>query len=99
MKLKNFIQRGKRGWCPQDTWNLDVYLSKVISESVKHLRENTVSYPHEMSFRQWKKILKQISEDIVIKDYFQTEKEQLTAYKKRKEALRLFAIYFNNLWD
>ncbi len=53
MKLKNFILRGKNGWCPQDTWNLDVYLANVISESIKYLEKHTISYPDGMTFSAW----------------------------------------------
>jgi len=100
MKLKNFILRGKNGWCPEDTWNLDVYLSKVISETTKYLSKHTVSYPHELTFEQWKKILRKISKDIYFdEDKIVTEKGQLKAYAKQKEALELFVKYFPNLWD
>lgn len=97
--MKNFILRGKSGWCPEDTWNLDIYLSKVISETTGYLAKHTVSYPAEMSLKQWKEILHQISKDIRIKEFYNTEKEQLRVYVKQKEALKLFVTYFNNLWD
>ncbi len=32
--------RFKRGWAPSDTWNFCGYLSKIISEGSKHLRDN-----------------------------------------------------------
>ena len=99
MKLKNFILRGKNGWCPEDTWNLDVYLAKVISETTSYLAKTVHGFPRELTFKRWKDILNQISKDIVIKDFYNTEKEQLKAYEKRKEALELFVKYFNNLWD
>jgi hypothetical protein len=36
-KIPNYLQRGWRGWGDADTWNFDVYLSKVIYEGIKHL--------------------------------------------------------------
>ena len=94
------MYRGVHGWCPEDTWNLDIYLSKVISESVKYLMNKAVSYPHELTFKQWKKILRKISKDIYFdEDKIVTEKGQLKAYEKRKQALELFVKYFNFLWD
>lgn len=99
MKLKNFFLRGKNGWCPEDTWNLDIYLARVISETTKYLAKTTHGFPPELTFKRWKEILKQISKDIDIKDFYKTEKEQLKAYEKRKEALELFVKYFNFLWD
>lgn len=97
--IKNFILRGKNGWCPEDTWNLDIYLSKVISETTVYLAKHTINYPPEMSFKQWKEILHQISKDIRIKKLCENEKEQLRAYVNQKEALKLFVTYFNYLWD
>jgi len=102
MKLKNFMYRGVHGWCPEDVWNLDVYLARVIAESIKYLEKHTISYPNGMTFKQWKKILNQISKDIRIKEIdeeFYTLKNQRKAYKKQQEALKLFVTYFNTLWD
>ena len=99
MKLKNFILRGKNGWCPEDTWDLDVYLSKVISETTSYLAKTVHGFPPELTFKRWKEILNQISKDIQIKEFYKTEEEQLNAYKKRKEALQLFITYFSFLWD
>ena len=99
MKLKNFILRGKNGWCPQDTWNLDCYLAKVISETTDYLQKNLNSYPDGMSLGEWRKILKQISRDIIVRDEFITEKSQLEAYAKRKKAVELFVTHFNSFWD
>jgi len=97
--MKNFILRGKNGWCPEDTWNLDWYLAKVISETTGYLSRTIHGFPPELTFKKWKGILKQISKDIQIKEEYKTEKAQLKAYEKRKKALELFVKYFNNLWD
>ena len=107
MKLKNFILRGKNGWCPEDTWDLDVYLSRVIAESIKYLEKHTISHPNGVTFKQWKKILKTISEGIdapyrldeSVNNMGNFNKQSKIAYKKQKEALKLFVTYFNTLWD
>lgn len=109
-QIKNFIQRGKKGWCPEDTWNLDNYLSRVIAESVDYLNKNKHGYPHRLTDKKWSKILKDISEGMLAVerfddnfDYDQSfekyKSEYDKAYKKRKEALKLLTTYFNNLWD
>ena len=107
MKLKNFILRGKNGWCPDDTWNLDSYLAKVISESIKYLKKHTISYPDGMTFKQWKGILSQISKGInapynldeSVNNMGKYNEQSKLARKKQQEALKLFVKYFNNLWD
>lgn len=113
--IKNFIQRGVHGWCPEDTWNLDHYLSRVISESCKYLAETTSGYPPELTYKKWKRILNKISEEIIatdkvdesfskklitgIKDVEEYKKELDKTLKKQKKALELFVRYFCNLWD
>ena len=98
-EIRSFLQRGYRGYADNDIWGLDEYLSRVISETTEYLAKNTSSYPDGMTFGNWKKILRQISKDIQVKDYYKTEKEQLQSYAKRQEALKLFVKYFNYLWD
>jgi len=106
-KIKKFIQRGQRGWSDEDTWSLDEYLAKVISETTKHLAKNTCSFPTELTPQRWVKILKRISKDIiaptVLDDKAETVKnygkKSLVAYEKRKDALKLLTCYFNDLWD
>lgn len=59
--IPDYFQRAVRGWGNSDTWNLDNYLSKVISQSVFHLRENVHGYPTDLkNLRQWKSILMKI---------------------------------------
>lgn len=106
-KIKSFIQRGRRGWADEDTWDLDCYLAKVISETTKHLAKNTNSYPTDLTPQEWTKILKRISKDIIapvvldesINNMGNYNKENKKAYEKQKDALKLLTCYFNDLWD
>jgi len=102
-KIKKFIQRGKRGWSDEDTWDFDNYLSEVISGGCKHLANNLNSYPNGLTEKKWKEILLSISDNIMgtekadgmnIKydDYKELEKRQ-------KEALKLLTKYYLDLWD
>jgi len=60
LDVKTFIQRGKRGWANRDTWSFDYYLTKVISEAVYHLKENTNGMPNDLTEGQWIDILNKI---------------------------------------
>jgi hypothetical protein len=105
--MKNFILRGKNGWCPEDTWNLDIYLSKVISETTGYLSRTIHGFPPELTFKKWKGILNKISKwinapnvlDESVNNMGKYNEQSKLAYKKQKEALKLFVKYFNNLWD
>jgi hypothetical protein len=44
-RLKCFFVRGKKGWSEIDVWNLHDYLSAVISETTKKLREDYHGFP------------------------------------------------------
>lgn len=44
-KIRRGVQRAYRGWANEDTWALDHYLSKVIKESLIHLKKNKMGYP------------------------------------------------------
>ncbi len=60
LAIRIFIQRGKRGYANSDVWGLDCYLSKVISKSVQHLKENLNGMPNGLTEGQWIDILNKI---------------------------------------
>ncbi len=61
--IRDFIQRGHRGWANSDTWGLSFYLSKVIAESLKYLKKNKMGYPcgikedYKKAKKKWDNIL------------------------------------------
>lgn len=44
-KVKRGLQRGYRGWADEDLWGFDGYLSVVISEGLKRLKETKTGTP------------------------------------------------------
>ena len=62
--IRTFIHRGRHGWAPRDTWSLDIYLARVMSESIAHLAEHDHGYPaHEPweTPEKWKSYLLDLS--------------------------------------
>jgi hypothetical protein len=57
-----FIQRGKRGYSDRDIWGFNTYLSNVIVEGLKQLKEERHGYPLGLTPKKWDKILVQIIE-------------------------------------
>lgn len=47
-EIKWVIQRARRGWADCDTWNLDSYLIKVISNSLSYLKKTKQGIPSSM---------------------------------------------------
>ena len=61
LRVKTFIQRGKRGWANSDTWGFDYYLAKVISEGIHNLKEHIHGMPNGLTEGQWIDILNKIT--------------------------------------
>ncbi len=52
--LRRFWQRGRRGWCREDIWSVDGYLSRVIPEMLDELRKHNHGWPGDpMTFEEW----------------------------------------------
>jgi len=92
--IKRFYQRGKRGWAESDTWNFDYYLSKVISEGVKHLQKTVHGCPTNLTFKEWKQILSKISYTFEITKKVSNGEREYIDNKRMREKLR--KIYKND---
>jgi len=112
--IKWFFIRGWNGWAPNDTWDLDSYLTRVICESVKALSQRDMSVPdHFKEPKHWKTFLmKQIHD---LEAWMQIEDEvrefktadDVRAYgiisqrlnARRKSALKKLMHNIDCLWD
>ena len=87
-RVKTFIQRGMRGWADSDTWCLDYYIAKVISEGVKHLIKYGNSCWTKKDLASLKEIIKtfETANEINEHNLLYTESKKFTwkAYKKQK---------------
>lgn len=111
MKLKSFIQRGRRGWSDEDIWNFNWYLIFVISPALRRLAEKANGHPVELTETEWKEILNKIAdgleapskeEEKYLNEAVDLNKQMILdkkAYKRQDEALKLLAKYFPDLWD
>jgi len=43
--VRDFFQRGRRGWANSDTWSFELYLSKIIVEGVRYLKKINYTLP------------------------------------------------------
>lgn len=92
---KMFIQRGRRGFSRVDTFDLHTYLSRVIADSVTHLKEHSIGWPGEpMTLEEWDEILDKIilgfrsaiEKDSCYKDYDNPDEEAAEAEYQAKMA-------------
>ena len=112
-KIKSFIQRGRRGWAEEDTWDFDYYLSNIIAEGTKYLLVHQHGHPKDLTEKKWREILKEIiwtfqylrdGYNIWLQDWEsigldQANKNREINDKRAKKGLSLFVKYFQDLWD
>lgn len=101
-RIKWTLQRVRRGWSDYDAWDLDIYLDTVIRDTTKYLSERTNSYPPQLTFDEWKSVLRRISFladqhlAMVNNDFKYTHEE----YDRTvKELFDLLSKHWGNLWD
>lgn len=62
--FKFAYQRITRGFCDADWWDMDSFYLSLISSSLKHFAENTISHPYEFSETEWKEKLLDLAQRI-----------------------------------
>jgi hypothetical protein len=89
------------GWDYTETWNLDNTITMFVLPRLKAFSETLHGYPYSLTEKKWEKILKKMIlafELMAEGDNFGEED-----YKKRQidinKGLKLFAKYYQGLWD
>jgi len=88
----------EHGWDITETWDLSSTISMFILPRLKAFKEDTISYPSELTYKKWIKILSKIIKafEIYIEDDYDLND------KKKKQintGLDLFRKYFFHLWS
>ena len=62
-EIKRFFERGRKGYCYEDLWQFDNWLSNTIARGLKEFKSNCHSYPSEaVTWEQWMAILDEMIE-------------------------------------
>ena len=99
---KSRKHRAKYGWAPSDVWNVDTYISEVLSGMVDHLAVRGQSLPMTVDPLTWDGILAEMSNGFHgWAKHFEcdTTEEEEQAYKNVQNSLRLLTEWFSELWD
>lgn len=56
-KVKEFFERGKKGYATVDIWNIDTWFLDTIIPMLKHFRKYHAGFPQDMENEEWEKIL------------------------------------------
>ena len=99
--IKSFYLRGKNGWSPYDTWNMDCYLLKILPEMLRHLAKNDNTHPFltfpitEESIKEdenkWVEILNYMAEC-----FEEADEDRVSNYEKENKIDRYSDDYYNN---
>jgi len=104
------LERGKKGYCYEDLWSFDNFLSSLIAKALSEFKQNCHTYPNDCDdWEQWMKILDEMIEcfeeqtrgiDNISGAFLETWNKRQT-YKKAKlsRGLDLLEKYYYDLWD
>lgn len=108
-RLKNYHQRGIRGFSDEDVWNLHIYLATIIRDSVKFLNETKYGWPGDpLTYDEWTQILTEISDGMQAHlDLYDLEPirkheervERVALISKQQLAFTHLSKWFSHLWD
>ena len=110
-QLRKFIERGRKGYCYEDLWSFDDWLSKLIANGLREFKQNCHGYPNDVDdWDEWMKILDEMIDcfDEQVRDIENIGGEDLLERwharqdkKKQKlhRGLELLERYYYDLWD
>lgn len=100
--IKRAIQRIVRGWDDRYWWSHRDIHAKITAEALDVMIKECHGYPHDLTMREWKKILREM------RDGFRAvgEMDSLVNFTKVhdhrlkiKRGLDLYAKHYLDLWD
>ena len=108
-RFKFLRQRLARGFSDRELWNLDHTMAKFILPRLKAFKDYHRSYPPDLTPKKWDERLDEMiwAFEFTVNEWeWESEliektkiKKLESYYKRREKGLKLFAEYFNNLWD
>jgi len=107
--LKRFWERGRKGYCYEDLWSFDNWLSKTIAGGLREFRANCHTYPNDCdSWEKWMATLDEMIEcfeeqtrriDNLDGDFMKHwEKRKKNQKAKLHRGLKLLEKYYYDLW-
>lgn len=94
------LTRAEFGYSTTDWWNGHVFLTGVIGQVALKHRDCAHTYPEELSAEEWKGILDKIGGALcAYSQAAHTNNQTAEQTAEAREALRLFAEWFEKFWD
>jgi len=109
--IKRFWERGRKGYCYEDIWSFENWLSKTIANGLREFRDNCYTYPNDIDdWDKWMSILDEMIEcfeeqgrniDENMSGDFMERWRVREEYQKQKlhRGLELLERYWWDLWN
>lgn len=108
--LRRFIERGRKGYCYEDLWSFNNWLSKTIARGLREFKENVHGYPNDIdNFEEWLAILDEMIEcfEEQTRTIDNLDGDFLARWQRRQEyqrdklhrGLALLEKYYYDLWN
>ena len=110
-KIRDFIQRGRKGYANSDLWSFDNWLSRLIANGLREFKGNCYTYPGDgISWEEWMAILDEMIEcfeeqcrslDNISGEDFLKKWGERREHQRQKlhRGLELLERYYYDLWD
>jgi len=110
--IRRAIERMHKGYCYEDMWRFDNWLSALITRGLKEFKQTTHSYPNDLDdWDEWMRTLDEMIDCFEEQgrgiDNLRPGDNFLDSYHKRMEikkqklhrGLELLEKYYYDLWD
>ncbi len=109
MDLKAFYQRGTRGYADLDVWAIDDYVAQWMPKALTRLKDNKIGYPMALDkypdpVAMWEYYLSRMIVGFEAHQQrssmeYKDLAEAMVLQRKQDEGLKLFAEFYDSLWD
>jgi len=113
--IKMFIERGRKGYCLEDLWSFDNFLSDFLARALREFKQQSHCYPHDLNnWEEWMAIVDEMIEcfedqnrgiDNLLGALGQPVnsdgyfKAQIKKREKLHRGMELLEKYYYDLWD
>lgn len=94
-------QRAWKGYDDSMWWSIDLHFMREMKVLLKHLREDGISHPANMTMEEWSDTLLEMETLLMQMDSLSDETftADTELVKTRDKFFELFSLYFYDLWD
>ena len=108
--IRDFIQRGRKGYATSDLWQFDHWLSALIARGLKEFKQQCHTYPNDLNdWQEWMSVLDEMIEcfeeqsrsiDNIEGNFIETYNLRMDNKRaKLHRGLELLEKHFFDLWN